>query len=184
MLAELRQVARARRQSVGVDAEPHDVDRRLEQVGRYARREQRQRGGVGGHEVPEPIDDHGGVRLVSGQDHVEGAAHRIHVGVVERSLPVHRREAGCHEERVALAQGHVEVLGQVQHQLAARLGASRLHEAEVARRHRCLVGQVELAQAPSLAPVAQQVTDAQRRGDRGHALDGTEPLPGWPLPGR
>ena len=83
--------------------------------------EERQGGGVGGDEVPQPVDDHGGVGLVPGEDHVERTAHRVHLGVVERALPVHRGVAGGHQERVALPQRHVEVLGEVEHQLAARL---------------------------------------------------------------
>ena len=71
----------------------------------------------------QPIDDHGRVRLVPGEDHVEGASDRVHLGVVEGALAVHRRVAGGHEQRVALAQRHVEVLGEVQHEL--RLGFDR-----------------------------------------------------------
>ena len=174
VLAELRQVAGAGRQPVRVHAEADHVDGRLEQVRRDTGREERQRGGVGGHEVPQPVDDHGGVRLVPGEDHVEGAAHRVHLRVVEGPLPVHRRVAGRHQQRVALAQRHVEVLGEVQHQLPARLRAARLHEAEVASRHGGLVGQVELAEPPALPPVAEEVAHAERRRDRAHASDRTD----------
>ena len=184
MLAELGQVASARRQPVGVHAEADHVDGRFEQVRGDAGGEQRQGGRVGGDEVPQPVDDHGRVGLVPGEDHVERAAHRVHLGVVERALPVHRRVAGGHQQRVALAQRHVEVLRQVEHQLAARLRPARLHEAQVASRHGGLVGQVELAEPPALPPVAQQVAHAERRRDRAHASDRTDTVGGRRLPGR
>ena len=82
-------------------------------------------------------------------------------GVVERALRVGGRVAGREQQRVALAQRHLELLGQVQHQLAAGLRAAGLDEAEVARRDAGLERQVELAEPAPLAPVAQQ--RAERR---------------------
>jgi len=79
---------------------------------------------------------------------------------------------------------HVEVLGEVEHELPARLRPTRLHEAEVAGRHRGLVGEVELAEPPPLAPVAEQVAHARRRGDRCHAADRTDTVDGQRLPDR
>src|SRR6266567_270516 len=62
------------------------------------------------------------------------------------------------QQRVALAQRHVKVLGQAQDHRAGGPGPAGLHEAQVARRDVRLDGQVELAQPAPLAPLAEQVT--------------------------
>ena len=76
-------------------------------------------------------------------------------GIVQRALPVHRRIAGRHQQRIALAQRHFEPLGEPQHHLAAGLRAAGFDVAQVAGRDLGLVRQVELAQPAVLAPVAQ-----------------------------
>ena len=97
--------------------------------------------------VPAAVDHDGRVRLVAAQDEVERLAHRPHLGVVERPLAVHRRVAGGQQQLVALAQRHLELLGQVQHHLAAGLGAAGLDEAHVPGRDAGVERQVELAAA-------------------------------------
>ena len=116
------------------------------------------------------FDDHRRVRRVAGEDLLQRGAHGRHLLGVERRLAVRGRVARGQQQRVALAQRHVEVLGEVQHQLAARLGAARLDEAEVARGHGGVERHVELAQPAAAAPVAQQVPDAgEGRHGGGHA---------------
>jgi hypothetical protein len=59
------------------------------------------------------------------------------------------------QEDVSLAQGDLELLGEVEQQLAARPRATRLDEAEVTRRDGGLQRELELAQLSSLPPYAQ-----------------------------
>lgn len=56
----------------------------------------------------------------------------VEVELVERSLAVARREAGRHQEVVAIAEWHVERRGEVDDHLAARIRSTGLEEAEVA----------------------------------------------------
>ena len=84
-------------------------------------------------------------------------------GVVRRCVP------GRDEQRVAIAQRYVEMLGEVQDHLAARPRPARLHEAQVPGRHARRVRELELAEAPARAPVAQQLTDGYRDGLGDHA---------------
>ena len=118
-----------------------------------------------------PVDDNGRKGLVPGEDLVEGAADGRHLGPVERRLVVGRRVPGGEEEGVALAQGDVKVLSQVQDELTARPRSSRLDEAQMTGRDLGFGRQVELAEPPALPPVAEQVTHAPRRGDDAHRVD-------------
>ena len=119
---------------------------------------------VARQQVPVPVHRQRGVRLVALEDQL----HRLTRGrkrrVVQRAFAVHRRVAGGHEQRVALAQRHVQPLGQAQHHLAAGSGAAGFHEAQVAGGNLGFLRQVELAQAPVLAPMAQVL--AKRPGRR------------------
>ena len=71
------------------------------------------------------VDDHGGERLVPGEDGVEGGAHRRHRAGLERRLRVDRRVPGREQQAVAVPERHVEVLGQVDDELAARAATGR-----------------------------------------------------------
>src|SRR5262249_34561455 len=86
-------------------------------------------------------------------------AHLGHRRRVERRLAVERGVARRLEEDVAVAQRHVEVLGQRQHQVAARVRAPGLDEAEVPRRNPGLDGERELAEARVGAPGPEQRSD-------------------------
>ena len=78
-------------------------------------------------------------------------------GAMASESSVRGAERGCvagrQQQRVALAERHVEVFGEMQHQLAARLGPSRLDEAQVPCRDVGLDGELQLAESASLAPV-------------------------------
>jgi hypothetical protein len=63
---------------------------------------------------------------------------------------------------VALAQRHLELLGQPQQHVAAGPGPSGLQEAQMPGRGPGLEGEVELAQAAALAPLAQQLAHRPR----------------------
>ena len=94
------------------------------------------------------VDHRRRVGLVGAQYEVERVAHRSHRGILEAVLAVDGRVPGREQQRVAVAQGDVEALGQAQHHLRARARAPGLDEAQVARRDAGLERQVELAQAP------------------------------------
>ena len=108
-----------------------------------------------------------GIGLVAAQDAVDRLAHRAHLRRVEVVLGVGGRVAGGEQQRVAVAQRDVEMLGQLDHHLRARLGPPRLDEAQVPGRHARLEREVLLAHPPPAAPVAQQASDAGAVGDRG-----------------
>ena len=150
-----------------------------EQVRRDAGGEERD-AGVDPGEVPPAVDDHGRVRLVALEDAVERLTHRRHLRRVDRALGVGGGEAGGEQELVAVAQRDVELLGQVQDHVAARPGPAGLEEAQVARRHARLARQLELAEAPALAPLSQQVSDRTL----GHGRDHARPRASLPLPRR
>ena len=76
--------------------------------------------------------------------------------VVKFALRKHRREPGGGQQDVALAQRHLELLGQVQHHLATGLRAAGFQKAQMPRGDVALQCQVELADVPPLAPFAQQ----------------------------
>ena len=137
------------------------------------------RGAVRGHEVHRRSTRIAGYGSCAGEQPVDGVAHRLHLGRVEVGRVERRREARRDQQRVALAQRHVEVIGEVQHHLAARPGPAGLDEAQVPRRDAGVVRQIELAQAPPRPPVAQQRADGGRSLMRPHRTDGSRarPLP-------
>ena len=120
------------------------------------------RGAVRGHQVPAPVDEDRGIRLVRGEQAVDGFAHRLHLGRVEVGGVERRREAARDQQRVALAQRHVELVGEVEHHLAARPRPAGLDEAEMARRDAGGVGEIELAQPAAGPPLAQELPDRGR----------------------
>src|ERR1041385_6557615 len=63
------------------------------------------------------------------------------------------------QQRVALAQGHVERTGEREHQVAARLRPAVLDEAQVARRHAGARRELLLADVTALPPGPQLDAD-------------------------
>ena len=118
---------------------------------------------VGGHEVPPAVDDDRRERLVAGQDLVEGVAHRRHLGPARAAS---RGRAGRSRRREAARCARAAARRGARRGGAAssRLGCDRpgLDEAQVPGRHVGLEGQVELAEAPAVAPVLEQTR--RRRG--------------------
>ena len=98
-------------------------------------------------------------------------AHGLEPRGIQRGLTIDRGVAGRQQEVVALARRHLELLGEVEDHVAARLGPSGLHEAEVPGRDLGLKGEGELAQPTPRAPLAQQLADRPVDVRRGrHAL--------------
>jgi hypothetical protein len=126
-----------------VETHAQDVDRRLHQVGRDVGDQQRH-ARVGREHLPRPVDDHRRERRVRVQDALNRFAHGLHLRVVERVLAVPRRVAGGEQQLVALAQRHLQVLGQLQHHLGRRPRPAGLDERDVTRGNAGLQGEVEL----------------------------------------
>ena len=161
--APLGQVDDVRRQALRVQAQPQHVHRRLQERRIGAGQQVRQHA-VGRDQVPVPVHGQGGIGLVALEDQFHRLPRGSQRGIVERAFAVHRRVAGGHQQGVALAQRHVQPFGQPQHHLAAGQRAAGFHEAQVPRRDVRFLRQVELAQAPVLAPVAQVVAEGLRCG--------------------
>ena len=64
------------------------------------------------------VDRQRRIGFVALEHQVDGPPRRRQRRVVERALPVHGRVAGRHQQRVALAQRHVQPFGQPQHHLS------------------------------------------------------------------
>jgi hypothetical protein len=73
---------------------------------------------------------------------------------------------------VAVAQGHVELFGQVEHHLRARARTTRLDIAQVSRGDACLERQLELADPAPLPPLPEQRAHPRATCDDGHGFDG------------
>ena len=116
-------------------------------------------GVVGRDQLPVTIDRDGRIRLVTFEHELDCFARRLQRRIAQRVLFEHRREARGHEQRIALAQRHVEQLGEMQHHFAARLRAAGFEKAQVLRGDLRFDREVELAHAPPLPPLAQQVAD-------------------------
>jgi hypothetical protein len=69
---------------------------------------------------------------------------------------------GGEQQAVALAQRHLELIGEVDDHLRARTRASGLQEAQVAGRDARLEREVELGHPPALSPLAKQCTGIRR----------------------
>src|SRR6266540_3501600 len=167
MRAVLGEVDDTRRQPTGVHAYAQGVHRWSEQFSRYILAESRLGRPVSRNQVPAPVRHDGRKRLVPAQQLVERLSHRSHLRRIERSLSVDWRVSRGQQHRVAFAQRHVELLGEVDDQLPTRLRASRLDEAQVARRYLGLDRKIQLAETAALSPVTQQVADSRGRSN-GH----------------
>jgi hypothetical protein len=151
-----------------MQTQPKHVDRRLEQVCRGSFDERRKRT-IGRHESPVPIDDERREGLVPAQHLLDRVAHGTHLGGVELTLPVGRRVACGQEQVVALAERHVEALGEVEHHLRARARAAGFDEAQVSRRDVRLQRKLELTEPTAAAPLTEHHPDRRPTDSDGHA---------------
>ncbi len=151
----LGQVRDPRRQPFGMEAQAQHVHRRLEQVRRHPVHQQ-PHGPVGGQHLPGVVDHHRWIGVVAVEDQGDRLAHRLHFGIGQLALLIDRRVAGGEQEAVAVAQRHLQALRQLKDHVRTRPRAAGLHEAQVPRGHPGVGGQVHLAQAPPLAPLAQK----------------------------
>ena len=109
------------------------------------------------------IDRERRIRFVAGKHLIDRVTRDLQRGIVERTFGKHRRVAGGVQQHIAVAQRHVESLGEVQHHVAARSRAPGLQKAEMARGDFRVQRQIELAQAATLPPFAQQIADGPHR---------------------
>src|SRR5581483_8544194 len=98
------------------------------------------------------------IGLVAREHQVDGLTRGLERRVLQRSLRKYGGETCRNEQHVALAQGHVELLGQMQHHVARGQRPAGLQEAQMARGDVRLAGEVELAHAPALPPLAQEIS--------------------------
>jgi hypothetical protein len=108
---------------------------------------------------------------VTGKDLVKRAAHGVHLVVLQRPHRARQGVPGCQQQRVALPQRDLQVVGQTKRQLAAGPRVSRLDDADVPGRHRGLLRHVELAEPTLLPPASVQLADPRVvawERERGH----------------
>src|SRR5436853_5147652 len=79
-------------------------------------------------------------------DQLESLAHGSQLGIVQPVLGERRSVARGEQELVALTKRKAELLGDAQQQVAPRLGAAGLHEAQMACRDPCVERELELRQ--------------------------------------
>jgi hypothetical protein len=114
-----------------------------------------------------PIDDEGRKWFVSVKHVLDRVAHGTHLRGVELTLPIGRRVACGQEQVVALAERHVESLGEVEHHRRARARAAGFDEAHVSRRDVSLQSKLELTESTATAPLAEHQPDRRPiAGDR------------------
>ena len=124
---------------------------------------QRSDGGpIGLDQVPETVDDQRRVRLVCLQQPGQRLAQRPHHLPVEGLLEVGRREAAGEQQAVALGDRQVEVLCEVDEELAARAGPAGLDEAHVLGGQVGVQRQLHLREPPLGAPEADELTGGLR----------------------
>lgn len=103
-----------------------------------------------------------GIRLVCREESFDRLSYECQLGIVERALAEDRREVRGEEETVALAQRHLQPIGQMEEHLPARPCAPGLDEAQMTGRDCGARREVELADAAPSTPFAQHVADPVR----------------------
>ena len=93
------------------------------------------------------------------EETLERSVHTGHRRVGERGLAVTGRVPGGQEQGVAFTKRHLESLGEREHELRAGLGATCLHEAEMAGGHPDFQREIELAAVAAGPPVAYELPD-------------------------
>jgi hypothetical protein len=168
MVAPLRQVGQVRRQALRVQAQAQHIDGALQQR-RVGHGQQAWHQRVVAHQVPVPVHRQRGPRLMLLRMQVHRLARGSQRRVVQRPFAVHRRIAGRHQQRVALAQRHGEPLGQAQHHFTAGHRAAGFHEAQVPGGDAGLLRQIELDRRRCWR---QWRRCSPKRAGRAHGRDG------------
>ena len=120
---------------------------------------EKRRCSIGLDQVPEPVDDQSRVRLVRLEQPLEQERlpKWLHHLPVVGQLQNRQAQAAREQQSIALGDRQIEVLGQVDEELAARAGTAGLDEAQVLGRDVGVQGQLELAHAAPRTPEADQL---------------------------
>src|SRR6185437_6829891 len=94
-------------------------------------------------------------RLVGFQDHLDRGADLRHAWIVEAGLSVDRGVPGSQQQKISLAQWHVEHVRERQKHPPAGLRPAGLKKADVTGGNLCLQRQLELAQMARFTPSTQ-----------------------------
>ena len=94
--------------------------------------DQRARGSIAEDHIPAAVDDDTRIRIMRVEQALQCGVDPNHGRGIERRLRITRGVSRGQQQRVALAQRHVEAIGQRQHQLGRGPGPSGLDEAEMA----------------------------------------------------
>ncbi len=158
-----RPVDHVRTNALGMEKETHQIARGAADVGPEVGAEQSRepfKRRVGQADVPGTVDGDGGEGLVVGQHHADGEEDATHLRVVEGPGVEGGSEAAGDEPRVAFAQRDVERFADLEDHLAAGMGPAGFEKADVALRDAGGEGEIELGEAPFLAPGFEQVREA------------------------
>ena len=117
---------------------------------------------VGCHQPPVAIDSDRRKGLVAGQHQVDGGAGCGECRVLEGTLAEDRRIARCYQQYVSLAQGYVELLGEMQQHLAARLRPASLEKRQMPGRYVGFQSEIELTPAATQAPLPLVLADPMK----------------------
>ena len=121
-------------QAAGMETEPYDVEGRLEQRGIAADQDPVDRG-VRVDDVPVRVQQQRRVGQVRVEQVPQTLHHHGDGAVVQRVVLVVRGVARGEQQAVALAQRHVEVVGQVQDHVRGRVRLPGLDAAQVSGAH-------------------------------------------------
>ena len=113
------------------------------------------------------VDRESRVGLMAGENEVDDLARSAERRIFQRPFRKHRCISGRDQQHVAIAQRNLEPLGKMQHHIAAGQCAAGLDKAQILRRDVGIAGKRQLAEMPSLPPLAQMPTDRSADGLHG-----------------
>src|SRR5215469_16307282 len=134
------------------------IDRLLQQILIHSSQQQLDRL-VSRYQPPMAIDSDRREGLVAGQHQVDSGAGCGECRVLEGALAKDRRVARRYQQYVSLAQGHVELLGEMQQHIAARLCSPSLEKRQMPGRYVGLQSEIELTEAATQTPLPQVLAD-------------------------
>ena len=158
MRAPFRQVGDPRREPLGMQAEPQHIDRRREQR-RVDAGEQRRTALFDATIVQCRSIASAGYGSCPASTRSIALRAASSAGSSSARCGNTGAKPGRDQQRVALAQRHVELLGEPQHHVARRLRPPGFEKAEMAGRNLGVAGKVELAEAAALTPLAEVMAD-------------------------
>ena len=159
-----------------MEADPEDVRRRLHQVRRARRRRFCSAASLASTMSHRRFEHDARVRIVRRNSRSSEARTCCDAGSSIDGLVVARRVAGGEQQRVALAQRHVEVTGEREQQLGARAASGRSRRSSGAWATRRLRGEVHLAAPAPAPPLTEQGAGAGRgHGARCSCAHGSRP---------